>query len=95
MDVVGAKALKQRIEDGKPLRSSEVDELRSRQTGGSWEDCRPPAPPAARAPREQSPLSSYADDPMARLWQNAGDRETGAEAVEAVRARRRNPDSKQ
>ena len=27
---------------------------------------------------------------MTRLWQNAGDRETGAEAVEAMRARRKN-----
>jgi hypothetical protein len=33
---------------------------------------------------------------MTRLWQNAEDRETGAEAVEAIRARRqqeREPDA--
>jgi hypothetical protein len=34
--------------------------------------------------------SSYTDDPMTRLWQDAEGRETGAEAVEAIRARRRN-----
>jgi hypothetical protein len=34
--------------------------------------------------------SSYVDDPMTRLWQNAQDKPTGAEAVEAIRARRRN-----
>lgn len=34
------------------------------------------------------PQSSYANNAMTRLWQNAPDRETGAEAVEAIRARR-------
>jgi hypothetical protein len=34
------------------------------------------------------PASSYANDPMTRLWRNAHDRETGVEAVEAIRARR-------
>lgn len=33
--------------------------------------------------------SSFGDDPMTLLWQHAQDRETGAEAVEAIRARRR------
>jgi hypothetical protein len=41
--------------------------------------------------------SSYANNAMTRLWRNAEDRETGAEAVEAIRARRqaeRESDSK-
>jgi hypothetical protein len=33
--------------------------------------------------------SSYASDPMTHLWQDAEDRETGAEAVESIRARRK------
>jgi DNA polymerase III psi subunit len=32
--------------------------------------------------------SSYANNAMTRLWRNDQDRETGAEAVEAIRARR-------
>jgi hypothetical protein len=51
-------------------------------------DARPPASNAS--PGQQVEQSSLADDPMTRLWQNADDRETGAEAVEAMRARRRN-----
>lgn len=31
--------------------------------------------------------SNPVPNPMTRLWQNAGDRQTGAEAVEAIRAR--------
>jgi len=38
---------------------------------------------------EPQPESSYADDPMSPLCQNADDRETGAEG-EAIRARRKN-----
>jgi hypothetical protein len=38
---------------------------------------------------EEQPESRFAKDTMARLWKNAQDRETGAEAVEAIRARRR------
>lgn len=41
-------------------------------------------------PGEELPESKLADDPMTRLWQDADDRETGAEAVEAMRARRKN-----
>jgi hypothetical protein len=33
--------------------------------------------------------SRFANDAMVRLWQNAQDRDTGAEAVEALRARQR------
>jgi hypothetical protein len=33
------------------------------------------------------PESSFANDAMTRLWRNAQDRETGAEAVAAIRAR--------
>jgi hypothetical protein len=32
--------------------------------------------------------STFKNDPVARLWANAQDRETGAEAVVAIRARR-------
>ena len=32
--------------------------------------------------------SSYANNAMTRLWRNDQDRETGTEAVEAIRARR-------
>ena len=51
-----------------------------------------PAQPVtySNPPRGHELQSSYADDPMTKLWQNAEDRETGAEAVEAIRARRRN-----
>jgi hypothetical protein len=35
------------------------------------------------------PVSNLPTDPMTKLWQNADDRETGADAVEAMRARRR------
>jgi Skp family chaperone for outer membrane proteins len=41
-----------------------------------------------RADLPDQPESSFATNPMTRLWQNAQDRETGAEAVEAIRARR-------
>jgi hypothetical protein len=36
---------------------------------------------------QEQPESRFAKDTMARLWKNAQDRETGAEAVEAIRAR--------
>lgn len=39
-------------------------------------------------PVEANPESSFADDPMTRLWRNS-DRETGAEAIESIRERRR------
>lgn len=32
--------------------------------------------------------SSYANNAMTRLWRNDQDRETGVEAIEAIRARR-------
>jgi hypothetical protein len=35
--------------------------------------------------------STFANDAMTLLWQNAQDRETGAEAVVAIRAARRQP----
>ena len=38
--------------------------------------------------REKQPDSSFGNDAMTRLWRDAPDRETGAEAVEAIRARR-------
>jgi len=41
-------------------------------------------------PTDEQSKSTFANDPMTRLWQNAQDRETGAEAVEEIRARRRN-----
>jgi cell division septum initiation protein DivIVA len=37
----------------------------------------------------EQPDPSPSADPMTRLWRNAGDRETGAAAVEAIRARNR------
>jgi hypothetical protein len=37
---------------------------------------------------QEQPESRFAKDTMARLWQDAQDRETGADAVAAVRARR-------
>jgi hypothetical protein len=40
-----------------------------------------------------SPESRFNKDAMARLWQNAQDRETGAEAVEEIRARRKRLES--
>jgi hypothetical protein len=42
---------------------------------------------------QKQPESSYANNAMTRLWQNAQDRETGAEAVLAIRARRQQLDS--
>jgi hypothetical protein len=42
---------------------------------------------------EQPTGSNFADDPLTRLWQGADDRDTGHEAVEALRARQRNTDS--
>jgi uncharacterized protein YbjQ (UPF0145 family) len=39
------------------------------------------------------PESSYANNAMTRLWRNADDRETGAEAVVAIRARRQELES--
>jgi hypothetical protein len=42
----------------------------------------------SRADNVNTSESSYANDAMTRLWRNADDRETGAEAVEALRARR-------
>jgi hypothetical protein len=38
--------------------------------------------------------SNFADAPLTKLWQDAGDRETGAEAVEEIRARQREQESK-
>jgi hypothetical protein len=38
---------------------------------------------------DEQPPSNFADDPMTRLWQGADDRDTGHEAVEAIRARRK------
>jgi hypothetical protein len=32
--------------------------------------------------------SNFSDDPLTKLWKNAEDRDTGAEAVAAIRARR-------
>jgi hypothetical protein len=37
---------------------------------------------------QEEPESRFANDAMAQLWQDAQDRETGADAVEAIRARR-------
>lgn len=37
---------------------------------------------------QEQPESRFAKDTMARLWKNAQDRETGAEAIVAIRARR-------
>lgn len=37
---------------------------------------------------EEAPTSNFANHAMTRLWQNAQDRETGTEAIEAIRARR-------
>jgi hypothetical protein len=48
-----------------------------------------PVPPSVLLRGEKEPQSSLADDPMTRLWQDAEERETGADAVEAIRARRR------
>jgi hypothetical protein len=45
-------------------------------------------PPEDAIPVGEEP-SSYATDPMTHLWQDAEDRETGAEAVEAIRERRK------
>jgi len=42
---------------------------------------------------QKQPESSYANNAMTRLWQNAQDRETGAEAVVAIRARRQQLES--
>lgn len=39
--------------------------------------------------QEPLPPSNFADDPMTLLWRNADDRDTGAEAVETIRTRRR------
>ena len=39
--------------------------------------------------------SNLADDPMTRIWANAENRDTGAAAVEAMRARRRTLGRKQ
>jgi hypothetical protein len=48
------------------------------------------APASLKPWNRELPESNLADDPMTRLWQDADDRETGAEAVEAMRARRKN-----
>jgi hypothetical protein len=49
-----------------------------------------PVQPAV-PPRREKPASasSFTDDPLTRLWQGVEDRETGAEAVEAMRKRKR------
>ena len=89
-DAAGAKALKQRIEQGKqwvpPPPSRLAEELRSAAAAAHRERRRSPAPPPPE-PRTEVRKSSFVDDPMAELWREAGDRETGAAAVEAVRAR--------
>ena len=56
---------------------------RDDKTGARSRERVPPSPSSQQEP------SSYLNDPMTRLWQNAQDRDTGAEAVEAIRARRR------
>jgi hypothetical protein len=38
---------------------------------------------------EQQPQSSVADNPLTKLWQKAEAQGTGADAVEAIRARNR------
>ena len=38
---------------------------------------------------EEQPRSNFTDDPMTLLWQNAEDRDTGHQAVEAIRARQK------
>ena len=40
--------------------------------------------------QEQPAASTFTNNAMARLWENAQDRETGAEAVVAIRARHQN-----
>jgi len=40
--------------------------------------------------QEQPAASAFKNDAMTRLWKNAQDRETGAEAVVAIRARHQN-----
>jgi uncharacterized protein YbjQ (UPF0145 family) len=40
--------------------------------------------------QEQPAASTFKNNAMARLWENAQDRETGAEAVVAIRARHQN-----
>jgi hypothetical protein len=47
----------------------------------------PAASPLQRSSDEAH--SNFADAPLTKLWQDAGDRETGAEAVEEIRARQR------
>jgi hypothetical protein len=46
------------------------------------------SPRLAPVGKQDQPASSFANDPMTRLWRYAQDRQTGAEAVEAIRARR-------
>jgi uncharacterized protein YbjQ (UPF0145 family) len=46
------------------------------------------SPRLAAVDTPEQPHSSFANNAMTRLWQNAPDRETGAEAVVAIRARR-------
>jgi hypothetical protein len=46
------------------------------------------SPRLAAVGNPDQPASSFANDPMTRLWRDAQDRETGAEAVAAIRARR-------
>ena len=45
-------------------------------------------PPTIPVSGEREPPSSFTDDPFTRLWQSAEGRESGAEAVEQIRARR-------
>jgi hypothetical protein len=59
--------------------SSSDRDAESRARSREWV---PPSPPSQGEP------SSYLNDPMTRLWRDAPDRDTGAEAVEAIRARR-------
>jgi hypothetical protein len=63
--------------------------------GEDWSDerdVRSKAPLSRATPLhgDKEPQSSLTNDPMTRLWQTADGRETGAEAVQAIRARRRN-----
>jgi len=56
-------------------------------------DGRPQEPVTPIAlPDAKQPHSNFTDDPLARLWQDADDRQTGAEAIEAIRARQKASD---
>jgi hypothetical protein len=65
--------------------AEDENQPQTRPTDGDGPDTLEPASAPAEEP------SSYTDDPMARLWRNADDRDTGTEAIEAIRARRGRP----